>query len=86
VARRTFGLTADAAEALGKAVERYSLSGRGFDRALRVARTIADLEASERVEREHVTEALSFKTVQTGQPGGSLPSSEHHSQGVVNVG
>jgi magnesium chelatase family protein len=43
------------------AVDRLGLSARGFHRALRVARTIADLAASDRVEDEHVREALTLR-------------------------
>ena len=43
------------------AVDRLGLSARGFYRALRVARTIADLAGSDRVEDEHVREALSLR-------------------------
>jgi magnesium chelatase family protein len=37
------------------------LSGRGHDRVLRVARTIADLRGSERVEADHVAIALTLR-------------------------
>jgi magnesium chelatase family protein len=37
------------------------LTGRGYDRVRRVARTIADLEASDDVGENHVAEALSFR-------------------------
>ncbi len=50
-----------AAERLKVCAERLSLSARGFTRCLRVARTVADLERSERVEVEHVEEALLFR-------------------------
>jgi magnesium chelatase family protein len=43
------------------AVDRLGLSARGFHRALRVARTIADLAASDRVEDEHVRQALTLR-------------------------
>ena len=46
---------------LSAAVDRLGLSARGFHRALRVARTIADLAGSDRVEDEHVREALSLR-------------------------
>ena len=41
--------------------ERGLLSARGQHRALRVARTIADLAARERVEAEHISEALALR-------------------------
>jgi magnesium chelatase family protein len=37
------------------------LSGRGYDRALRLARTLADLDESDVVGAEHVAEALSLR-------------------------
>ena len=42
---------------LARAVEAGELTGRGYDRALRVARTCADLEGSEVIEDHHVLEA-----------------------------
>ncbi|GHD98966.1 ATPase AAA [Allgaiera indica] len=52
---------------LARVAERFGLSARGYHRVLRVARTIADLEASDRVRRHHVAEAVSFRL--TGVPG-----------------
>jgi magnesium chelatase family protein len=46
---------------LADAVEAGELTGRGFDRALRVARTCADLEGSEFVEPRHAFEALAHR-------------------------
>ena len=46
---------------LAQAAEAMRLSARGYTRILRVARTIADLSASERVGRIHVAEALSYR-------------------------
>ncbi|MEI4488493.1 YifB family Mg chelatase-like AAA ATPase [Frigidibacter sp. MR17.14] len=44
-----------------RAAERFGLSARGYHRVLRVARTIADLDACAEVARAHVAEALSFR-------------------------
>jgi magnesium chelatase family protein len=46
---------------LAGAVDRLSLSARGHDRVLRLARTLADLEAKESIEGHHVAEALQFR-------------------------
>jgi magnesium chelatase family protein len=46
---------------LAHAVERGQLTGRGYDRALRVARTCADLDGAERITRTHVLEALGHR-------------------------
>jgi magnesium chelatase family protein len=60
-ARRLAGLTRKAERRLGSAVDRYGLTGRGFDRVLKVARTIADLGGSEPIDEDHVLEALTFR-------------------------
>jgi magnesium chelatase family protein len=39
-----------------------ALTGRGFDRVIKVARTVADLEGADHVSRSHVAEALSYRT------------------------
>jgi magnesium chelatase family protein len=48
------------------AAERLHLSARGYHRVLRVARTLADLDASQEVRRLHVAEALSYRRVAPG--------------------
>jgi magnesium chelatase family protein len=51
----------DARELLMRAAERFHLSARGYHRVLRVARTIADLDEAETVQKHHLAEALSFR-------------------------
>jgi len=46
---------------LAAAVDHYSLSARGHDRVLRLARTLADLEPTDRIEARHLAEALHFR-------------------------
>jgi magnesium chelatase family protein len=62
VARRTCSMSSGAEALLTKAVEMLALTGRGFDRAIKVGRTVADLAGSERIETEHLAEALSYRT------------------------
>jgi magnesium chelatase family protein len=47
--------------ALEAAARQMHLSGRGLHRTLRVARTIADLETSERIGMAHISEALAYR-------------------------
>ncbi len=46
---------------LNSAIQRLSLSARGFDRVRKVARTIADLEGHDQVRADHIAEALQFR-------------------------
>ena len=48
---------------LKEAFEKHSFSARGYHRILKVARTIADLDASEDICARHIDEALFFRTV-----------------------
>jgi magnesium chelatase family protein len=63
-ARRYASLSSAAERMLAGAVDSLQLTGRGFDRALKVARTIADLAGDDRVSDEHVGEALSYRSRQ----------------------
>lgn len=48
------------------AADRFKLSARGYHRILRVARTIADLEDSADLRRDHIAEALSYRIAGMG--------------------
>jgi len=49
------------AELLRTAVTSLNLSARAFHRVLKVSRTIADLANSDRIETEHLAEALMYR-------------------------
>jgi magnesium chelatase family protein len=56
-------LERDAQVLLDRAAEQWQLSMRSYTRVLKVARTIADLEDSERVASTHIGEALQLRTL-----------------------
>ena len=57
---------ADGINMLRMAMERLSLSARAYNRILKVARTIADLEGSEPVKTEHLAEAIGYRSLDRG--------------------
>ena len=59
--RRLCRLDGAARRALADAHERAGLTMRGHDRAMRVARTLADLDGSDAVQRRHVAQAVAYR-------------------------
>lgn len=56
-------MTSDAEQTLEKAYKVLSLSARGHDRLLKVARTIADLKESEKIEKAHIAQAMHLRSL-----------------------
>ena len=59
--REVATLDGEARRLLAAAVDRFRLSGRGHDKLLRVARTIADLDGAAGIAGRHLAEALQFR-------------------------
>ncbi|MGH3146637.1 MAG: YifB family Mg chelatase-like AAA ATPase, partial [Rubrobacter sp.] len=59
--REVCALRGDVEALFSRAIDRMALSGRGHDRVLRVARTVADLCGEEAICAEHVAEALNYR-------------------------
>lgn len=56
-------LTETAAATLQMAFEKLGLSARAYDRLLKVARTLADLDGSEKIDMDHISQAIHFRSL-----------------------
>ena len=56
-------LTPECENIMENAVTKLGFSARGYDRILKVARTIADLEGAEDLEPKHLSEAVQYRTL-----------------------
>ena len=61
--RKYCDITPDSERLLESAMNRLGLSARAHDRILKVARTIADLEAAENVGGDHLSEAIQYRSL-----------------------
>ncbi len=60
LARAVF-LSSGAQETLNNAAKTYDISGRGYHRIVKLARTIADIDSSKTIEAPHILEALQYR-------------------------
>jgi magnesium chelatase family protein len=64
--RRYCGLSEESAQLMKDAFEVMGLTARSYDRILRVARTVADLDGSDTIEPQHIAEAIQYRAVNLG--------------------
>ena len=64
--RRFCELDETCAELMKQAFEAMGLTARSYDRILKVARTVADLEGCENIEPQHIAEAIQYRAVNLG--------------------
>ncbi len=64
--RKYCTLDEESAELMKQAFDVMGLTARSYDRILKVARTIADLEGSEDILSHHIAEAIQYRTVNLG--------------------
>lgn len=64
--RRYCELSEESAALMKDAFEAMGLTARSYDRILKVARTVADLDGSETIEPQHIAEAIQYRAVNLG--------------------
>ncbi len=66
-------LDADSRKMLQRAMDKFNMSARAYDRILKVARTIADLDSSATIASAHVAEAIGYRTLDRSSWGSTQP-------------
>ena len=61
--RRFAPLSRECSELLERAMQRLNLSARAYDRIIKVARTIADLDKKSNIEPSHISEAIGYRSL-----------------------
>ncbi len=61
--RKYCSLSESAAKTLELSFEKLGLSARAYDKILKVARTVADLDGSENIENKHILEAIQYRSL-----------------------
>ena len=64
--RKFCDLDEASAELMKQAFEAMGLTARSYDRILKVARTVADLDGCENIEPQHIAEAIQYRAVNLG--------------------
>ena len=68
--RQYCALDAECDQLLEFTMSKLGLSARAYDRILKVARTIADLEGAENIQKQHLLEAISYRSLDRNTWGG----------------
>ena len=64
--RKYCDLDEECADLMKNAFESMGLTARSYDRILRVARTVADLDGSQQIQPQHIAEAIQYRAVNLG--------------------